>query len=78
MNMRTDDGKKGLRLSQRSLPDMKARLALLNTAISALQHYQGHSDEAAHELSGRKPVAGVRPRPFLVARRDSTRAEKAS
>ncbi len=43
--MRTDDRKKGLRLSQSALPEMKARLALLNAAISALQCYQGHSEE---------------------------------
>jgi hypothetical protein len=79
MNMRTNDGKKGLRLSQSALSEMKARLALLNTAISALQRYQGHSDEGLQDDSGDQALAaGVRPKPFLVARRDRTRTEKAS
>jgi len=85
MNMRTDHaspprrGKNGFRLSQSALPEMKARLALLNTAISALQHYQGHSDEDTRGYSGDTAHApGIRPKPFLVARRDASHAEKAS
>jgi hypothetical protein len=76
--MRTDDRKKGLCLSQNALPEMRARLALLNTAISALQRYQGHSEEdSLDSVSDAASAAGVRPRPFLVARRE-THAEKAS
>jgi hypothetical protein len=76
--MRTDDKKNGLLLSQSALPEMRARLALLNTAISVLQHYQGHSDEDARDsVSDAVSPTGVRSRPFLVARRD-THAEKAS
>jgi hypothetical protein len=67
--MTTDDGKKRLRVSHSTLPEMRARLALLNAAISALQRYQGRSKE---------DLRGVRLRPFLVARRDNPRAEKAS
>ena len=67
--MRTDDEKKHPRSSSSALPEMRARLALLNAAISALQRYQGYSKE---------DLRGVRLRPFLVARRDNPRAEKAS
>jgi peptide deformylase len=77
--MRTDDRRKGLRLSHCALPEMKARLALLNTAISSLQHYQGHSEEDLRDGIGiAAAAAGVRLRPFLVACRDNDRAKKAS
>ena len=70
--MRTNDVRKALRLSQNALPEMKARLALLDAAISALQSFQERGAEDGRETGG----AG--PRPFLVARRDEGRAEKAS
>jgi hypothetical protein len=77
--MRTDERNKGLQLSQSALPEMRARLALLNTAISALQRYQGQSDPAQSDKEmGDNASDVVRPRPFLVARRDHARAEKAS
>jgi hypothetical protein len=73
--MRTDK-KRGLPLADNALADnalaeMRARLALLNAAISALQCYQEYSDTSAPD--------DVRLRPFLVARRkDDVHAEKAS
>ena len=77
--MRTDERNKGLQLSQSALPEMRARLALLNTAISALQRYQGQSDPGQSDKETHvSDAAPVRPRPFLVARRDHARAEKAS
>lgn len=84
MYMTTEDRENGLRLSHGALPEMRARLALLNAAIFALQRYQGHSaeDSSDEDLSDgvaeAATAARVRLRPFLVARRDSTRAEKAS
>jgi len=76
--MTTDDVKKGLRLSHSALPEMRARLALLNAAISALQRYQGNPEEDLRvDVGVADSAAGVRSRPFLVARRD-THAEKAS
>jgi hypothetical protein len=68
--MRTDK-KRRLPPADKALPEMKARLALLNAAISALQRYQRYSDAPAPD--------DVRLRPFLVARRnDGTHAKKAS
>jgi hypothetical protein len=74
--MRINERDKGLQLAQSALSEMRARLALLNTAISALQHYQGQSDEGDTEKDARE-AAPAGSRPFLVPRRD-TRAEKAS
>jgi hypothetical protein len=77
--MRTDESKNGLRLSQSTLPEMRARLALLNAAISALQRYQGHSKEdLGDDISDAASAAGVPLRPFLIARRNTAHAEKAS
>jgi uncharacterized protein with von Willebrand factor type A (vWA) domain len=77
--MTTDDGKNGLRVSHSALPEMRARLALLNAAISALQRYQGHSKvDLRYDVRDAVSTAGVRLRPFLVARRGNSRAEKAS
>jgi hypothetical protein len=77
--MTTDAGKKRLRLSRSALPEMRARLALLNDAISALQRYQRNPEEDLRDdISHAASVAGVRLKPFLVARRNNPRAEKAS
>jgi hypothetical protein len=77
--MRTLDNKKGLRPSYSALPEMRARLALLNAAIAALQCYRGADDQ---DLSNSVQVAqSMRDgnlRPFLVTRRDRSRTEKAS
>jgi adenosine/AMP kinase len=76
--MTTDDVKKDLRLSHSTLPEMRARLALLDAAISALQRYQGNPEEDLRvDVGVADSAAGVRSRPFLVARRD-THTEKAS
>lgn len=77
--MRTDERNKGLRLSQSALPEMRARLALLNAAIFALQRYQGQpGEDMCDDITEAATAAGVRLRPFLVARRDDTHTEKAS
>ena len=77
--MTTDDGKKRLQLSHNALPEMRARLALLNDAISALQRYQRNpGEDLCDDLSDAASIAGVQLKPFLVARRNSPRAEKAS
>lgn len=73
--MRTNEKNQGLQLPKGTLPEMRARLALLNAAISALQRYQ---EDMPDNVSDAPPMEGVRPRPFLVARRDDARAEKAS
>jgi hypothetical protein len=77
--MRTEDRKNGLQLSQSALPKMKARLALLDAAISALQRYQRYSEEDLSDNAGASAsaVRGVRSQPFLIAPRDA-HAEKAS
>ena len=62
-DMRTDDESKGLRLSHCALPAMKARLALLNAALSALQHYQGQSEEDLGDEVASVPC-GFPPRAF--------------
>lgn len=79
--MRTNGRNKGLRVAQSTLPEMRARLALLNTAIAALQRYQGQSDQGHMEKDPRDDVSDAAPvglRPFLVPRRDDARTEKAS
>jgi len=73
--MRTYEIKQGLRLPESALPEMKARLALLDAAISALQSFQ---EQGMEDISDEVVGSVLRPRPFLVARRDSSRAEKAS
>jgi hypothetical protein len=76
--MRTEKEKKVRRLSQSALPGMRARLALLNAAISALQRYQGYADGEVCGTVGEAVRTGVRSGPFLVPRRDDDRGEKAS
>jgi hypothetical protein len=75
--MRTDERKKGLRFSQSALPEMRARLVLLDAAICALQRYQGHSEENPGDDVSDASTAGPL-RPFIVARRNGAHAEKAS
>ncbi len=52
-----------------ALPQMRARLALLNAAIAALQTYQGYlQEDLRDDVSHAAVIAGVRLKPFLIAR----------